>query len=184
MARGEAHLAACHLLDPQTGIYNDSFLAQFDPQGQWWRRRLYYREQGLIVPSGNPLGLRTIRDLAARGIRLANRQPGAGTRVLLDHLLGREGIPPAGLEGYDIQCVSHMEAANRVASGQADVTLGIRAAAEALGLDFIPLAVEPFEIVGPREFEDHPALEVLMACLEDPAWRLQIEALGGYRWSL
>ena len=184
LARGEAHLAACHLLDPQTGIYNDSFLAQFDPQGQWWRRRLYYREQGLIVPSGNPLGLRTIRDLAARGIRLANRQPGAGTRVLLDHLLGREGIPPAGLEGYDIQCVSHMEAANRVASGQADVTLGIRAAAEALGLDFIPLAVEPFEIVGPREFEGHPALEVLMACLEDPAWRLQIEALGGYRWSL
>ena len=104
--------------------------------------------------------------------------------MLLDHLLGREGIPPAGLEGYDIQCVSHMEAANQVASGQADVTLGIRAAAEALGLDFIPLAVEPFEIVGPREFEDHPALEVLMACLEDPAWRLQIEALGGYRWSL
>ena len=183
LARGEAHLAACHLLDPQTGRYNDSFLASFDPQGLWDRRVLYYREQGMMVAPGNPRGLRGVRDLAAPGIRLANRQPGAGTRVLLDHLLAQEGIRPSSVEGYDVACISHMEAANQVASGLSDAALGIRAAAEALGLEFIPLAEEPYEVVSPREHRDHPALGALWEAWEDREWRHQIDALGGYRWN-
>jgi len=182
LARGEAHLAACHLLDPESGRYNDSYLREFDPAGTWLRITAFRREQGILTAAGNPRRIRGIGDLAGGGVRFVNRQPGAGTRVLLDHLLRMEGVAPEQVRGYGTVALTHMEAANRIACGVADAALGIKAAADALGLSFIPLTEEPYELLIPREHENHPGIRALLSSLEDPQWRETVERMGGYRW--
>ena len=75
-----------------------------------------------------------------------------------------------------------MEAANRVHSGAADAALGIKSAADALGLDFIPITEEPYELVIPAEYLEHPGIKALLDSLQDPEWRGKVEEMGGYRW--
>ncbi|OPZ61320.1 MAG: Molybdopterin molybdenumtransferase [Synergistetes bacterium ADurb.Bin520] len=181
LRRGEGHAAACHLLDETTGEYNDAAIAALQPE-PWDRRLLYWRTQGLIVSRGNPKGIERAEDLGRAGVTIANRQPGAGTRVLLDYLLKKAGVSPEGVRGYDVQCTTHLEGAARVASGMADAVLGLRAAAEALDLDFVPLAEEPFELVIPSRYLSHPGILALFRALEEPSWKRAVEAMGGYRW--
>ncbi len=182
LSRGEGHLAACHLLDGTRGTYNDSFIERLQGNDCWERILLFWREQGIIVQPGNPRGLHNVFDLTGEGVSIVNRQPGAGTRVLLDHLLSREGVSPSSVWGYNTIALTHLDAASRIASGQADAALGIRAAAKAMGLDFIPLVEEPYEIVIPGRFRDHPGILALKDALKDPAWKKQVNSLGGYRW--
>ena len=183
LARQECHLAACHLIDPETQIYNDSYILRFQGDSRWRRHLLFYRQQGLLVAKGNPKGIRSIEDLARRGITIVNRQPGAGTRVLLDFLLAEKGIDRTSIEGYDKQCVTHLDAASRIASGLADGALGIKMAAEAMELDFLPIAEEPYEIVYPEDQENHPGILAFLDALGDRRWRSDVEKLGGYRWN-
>lgn len=182
LSRGECHLAAAHLLDENTGGYNDVFIERFS-KGQKWRRILvFYRTQGIIVPKGNPRGINGFHDLCVQDVVFSNRQPGAGTRVLFDHLLKEEGAAPEKIKGYSQICTTHMEAANRVYTGLADATLGIKSAADALGLEFIPITEEPYELVIPEEYMEHPGIRALLASLEDEEWRGKVEEMGGYRW--
>ena len=106
-----------------------------------------HRDQGLIVAPGNPLGLAGIEDLTRAGVRYVNRQRGAGTRVLLDHELGRRGISPDAVDGYAREEPTHLAVAAAVAAGRADAGLGIMAAARAFGLDFVPVTREPYDLV-------------------------------------
>lgn len=182
LARGEGHMAACHLLDGKTGRYNDSFIEELSNNEIWIRKVLFYREQGFLVAKGNPKGLAGVEDLAGKGIRIVNRQPGAGTRVLLDWFLHEAGLDRAEIPGYSGQAMTHLDAASRVASGVVDAALGIRAAADALGLDFVPMAWEPFELVVPEKHLNHPGVRAVMDAVEDPDWRKGVEAMGGYRW--
>ncbi|WP_040825311.1 substrate-binding domain-containing protein [Thermanaerovibrio velox] len=182
LARGEAHAATCHILDPDTGIYNDPLIKRLDPHGLWCRTILFYREQGFILARGNPRGVKGIRDLVRDDIRIVNRQPGAGTRILLDHLLEKDGISRDGVKGYNDLCVSHLDAAARVLAGAADVALGVKSAADALGLDFIPIAEEPYELVYHSAYLDHPGIMALMEAALDPKWRSIVDRMGGYRW--
>ena len=182
LSRGECHLAAAHLLDEATGAYNDVFIERFSNGKKWLRVLVFYRMQGIIVQRGNPKGIYSFHDLCTKDIVFSNRQPGAGTRVLFDHLLKKEGLSPEAIQGYGQICTTHMEAANRVSTGIADATLGIKSAADALGLDFIPLAEEPYELVYPEEHKDHPAIAALLYSLKDPEWRSRVEEMGGYRW--
>jgi putative molybdopterin biosynthesis protein len=182
LSRGEGHLAACHLLEGESGTYNDSFIERLQGPEGWERILLFWREQGIMVRAGNPKGLKTVADLTGDNVSIVNRQPGAGTRVLLDYLLASEKIPPSEVWGYDTVALTHLDAAGRVASGQADAALGIRAAAVAMKLDFIPLAEEPYELVIPKRFHDHPGIEALRKALEDSRWKEQVDRLGGYRW--
>ncbi|MDR3331482.1 MAG: molybdopterin biosynthesis protein MoeA [Synergistaceae bacterium] len=182
LGRGEAHLAAAHLLDPANGTYNTSFIERF-AEGRKWRRKLIFRrEQGLIVARDNPKGVRGFSDLASGGIIFENRQPGAGTRVLFDFMLSQNGLTPSVVPGYNRISITHMEAANKVASGVADATLGIKAAADALGLDFIPIAHEPYELVFSERFDEHPASEIFMETLESGEWKRTVLKMGGYEW--
>jgi putative molybdopterin biosynthesis protein len=141
---------------------------------------LAVREQGLIVAPGNPKRLRTIRDLTRSDVRFVNRQLGAGTRVLLDYLLGKARIRPARIAGYEREEFTHMAVAVAVASGLADCGLGIRSAAAALGLDFLPIEREEYDLVLRADFAAGPAGAVLLDTLRSAEFRAAVEALGGY----
>jgi putative molybdopterin biosynthesis protein len=165
------------LLDPETGEYTLPYLERLLPGRELSVVRLVHREQGLIVARGNPLALKSIEDLAGGSVRYVNRQRGAGTRVLLDHELGRRGIEPGAVDGYVREEPTHLAVAAAVAAGRADAGLGVMAAARAFGLDFIPVAREPFDLVmAPGE----PAVAPLLELLDDAEFKRQVEALGGY----
>ena len=180
LRRGEAHLAGTHLLDPQTGVYNLSYVRRYLPGQEVALVTLVGREQGWIVPPGNPKGLSSWADAARPDVRLVNRQRGAGTRVLLDYELGRLGIAPERVRGYEQEEYTHLGVAAAVASGTADAGLGIQAAARALRLDFVPLAHEPYELAIPRPFYEGELLRPLLDLLHDDAFRAAVAALPGY----
>jgi putative molybdopterin biosynthesis protein len=139
-----------------------------------------HRDQGLLVAPGNPLGLAGVDDLVRPDLRYVNRQRGAGTRVLLDHELGRRGIDPAAVGGYSREEHTHLGVAAAVAAGRADTGLGIRAAARAFGLDFVPVAREPYDLVLRATAVEQDLLAPLWALLEQPDFRTEVEGLGGY----
>jgi molybdopterin molybdotransferase/putative molybdopterin biosynthesis protein len=180
---GLCHLAGSHLLDPATSEYTLPYLDRVfgpGPAGDVAVVRLVHREQGLLVAPGNPLGLRGIEDLARPGVRYVNRQRGAGTRVLLDHLLTGLGIAPDAIAGYAREEPTHLAVAAAVAAGRADAGLGIMAAAAPFGLGFVPVAHEPYDLVVAPGALDGPQLAPLWALLRDPGFQSSVEALGGY----
>ena len=180
LRRGEAHLAGSHLLDPQTGEFNLSYIRQYLPETPVVVVGWVGREQGLIVAPGNPRRVSGLQDIASSGLRFVNRQRGAGTRLLLDYHLARLAIDPTALAGYDREEYTHLAVAAAVASGRAECGLGIRAAAEALGLGFVPLFQERYDLVIPRQHYEDPFLRPLLDLLEDPAFRKAVAALPGY----
>lgn len=175
-----AHLAGTHVLDPATGTYNDAAVRRYGPHEPIALIRLAEREQGLVLAPGNPLRIASLRDLAERGARYVNRQPDAGTRILFDVLLAREGVAPETIAGYDRLEFSHLAIAQLVANGTADAGLAIRAAARAFGLEFVSIAFEPYELALPAASLDEPRIAALIAILRDPSFRAEVEALGGY----
>ena len=180
LGRGEAHLASVHLLDPATGEYNRPAARRLLPETALGFITLVHREQGLIVRRGNPLGLRGVADLARPGVRFAQRQAGSGTRALLDYLFALAGLTDNQLNRSARELTTHLEVAAAVASGSADVGLGVCAAARALDLDFVPLTVERYDLAFRRADMDAPWLAVLLETLASPALRVDIEALEGY----
>jgi putative molybdopterin biosynthesis protein len=178
---GLCHLAGSHLLDPATGEYTLPYLDRiFGQDADLAVVRLVHRDQGLLVASGNPLGLTGIADLTRPDLRYVNRQRGAGTRVLLDHELGKRGIDPTTISGYSREEHTHLGVAAAVAAGRADTGLGILAAARAFGLDFVPVAREPYDLVMRASGLDDEVLAPLWALLEQPDFRNGVEKLGGY----
>ena len=183
LRRGEAHLAGSHLLDPETGEYNLSYIKKYLPETPVVVVALVGREQGLIVPRGNPLQLKSLADLAHPEVRFVNRQRGAGTRVLLDYELGRAGLQPQGIRGYDHEEYTNLAVAAAVSSGLADCGLGIAAAAQALALDFVSLFKERYDLVIPRTHYESPRLLPLLDLLHDARFRRQVASLPGYDMS-
>jgi putative molybdopterin biosynthesis protein len=180
LRRGHCHLAGSHLLDPDTGDYNDSYVRRYLPGQPVVLVTLVEREQGWIVPPANPLGLQSWADAARPGLNLVNRQRGAGTRVLFDYELTRLGLDSEQIQGYDREEYTHLAVAAAVASGTADTGLGIRAAARALQLDFVPLAQEQYDLIIRQEQYEDERVQALLALLHDPAWRQAVAALPGY----
>ena len=138
------------------------------------------RTQGLMVAPGNPLGLRSLADVASLGARFVNRPLGAGTRVLLDELLATAGLGAAGITGYARTEPSHTAVAQAIASGTADVGLGIELAARSRGLDFVPLAQENYHLVCLKSALEQPATQALLSLLRAQPWQTQLSALAGY----
>ncbi|MCC7361693.1 MAG: molybdopterin biosynthesis protein [Anaerolineales bacterium] len=183
LRRGEAHLAGSHLLDPETGQYNLPAIRRYLPETPVVVVALVGREQGLMVPAGNPQGLRTLADLGRPEVRFVNRQRGAGTRVLLDFELGKIGLPASDIPGYAREEYTHLGVAAAIASGTASAGLGIAAAAQALGLDFVPLFKEQYQLVIPQVYADSPLLRPLRAALLDRTFQAEVAALPGYEVS-
>jgi putative molybdopterin biosynthesis protein len=180
LRRGEAHLAGSHLLDPETGEYNLTYIRQYLPDVRVVVVALVGREQGLMVRAGNPKRILTLADLVRPDVSFVNRQRGAGTRLLLDHNLGRLGLSAEAIRGYQREEYTHLAVAVAVDSGRADCGLGIRAAASALHLDFVPLFTERYDLIIPRVHYESPQLRPLLDLLADPRFRQAVAALAGY----
>jgi molybdate-binding protein len=174
VARGRADAAVVHLLDAGSGRYNDPYVQRLLPEEPVVLVHLWQREIGLVVARGNPLGIGGVADLGGR--RLAWRSHGSATRLLLQRLLAEAGVEPAPDTGESAD--SHFAVAAMVASGAADAGLAVRAAARACDLDFVAIAMEPFELAV-RE-EDVDLTVPLLARVEDPAFAARLAALGGY----
>ncbi len=179
--KGEAHVAGTHLLDSATGEYNIPFIKRILPEKKVVLINLVYRIQGLIVRNGNPKNIKGFEDLIREDVVFINRQAGSGTRLLLDKHLKEAGIDPSKIKGYENEEYTHMGVAQAVASGRADVGLGILASAKALGLDFIPVAEERYDLLIAKEFLN---LEIIQALLDiiknDKEFKSAVLSLGGY----
>ncbi len=180
LRRGEAHLAGSHLLDPETGEYNLSYIRQYIPEVPLRLIALVKREQGLLTRRGNPKQIRTLADLGRPDVRFVNRQRGAGTRVLLDYHLNLSGISSESIQGYNQEEYTHLGIAAAIKSGRADCGLGIAAAAQALDLDFVPLFQERYDLVIPKEYAEGELLAPLFKVLKDQDFRAAVAGLKGY----
>ena len=176
---GQAHMGAIHLLDGETGTYNEHILREYFPNGGAVLIKGVKRVQGFMVQKGNPAGVRGLADL--KRVRYVNRQRGAGTRVLLDHLLKRSGVSPREVNGYSNEKFTHTAVAAAVAAGNADVGLGIYSAAKMYGLDFIPLCDEEYDFLVASAYADHPHVQAFFHMLHSEAFRARLEEMGGYR---
>jgi len=179
--RGEAHIAGSHLLDEKTGEYNISFIQRFLKNIPLQLINLCYREQGLLVAKGNPKNIQGFKDIAKEKHVFINRQNGAGTRLLTDKVLQDEGIDPTEIIGYDHEEYTHMSVAASVANGSVDAGLGIRAAANALDLDFVPITLERYDLIIPaRHLADSKVATVIELIRTNTTFHDAILALGGY----
>ncbi len=184
LKRGVCHLAGAHLLDTADGSYNRSYVRRYLADMDVRLVNLVLRDQGLLVPEGNPKGIRGLEDLGRDDIHFINRQVGSGTRILLDYRLEQLGLKPETISGYRDEEYTHMAVAVAVLSGTADVGLGIQAAARALGLDFIPVVTEQYDLVIPKRFLELKGMRVLLDTIGGERFQRRVRALGGYSTEL
>jgi len=180
LQHGSAHIAASHLLDPETGEYNISFIRKHFSELQVRVINLSYREQGLILKRDNPKGIKSLGDLAAKDTVVINRQEGSGSRVLFDFSLRREGIEPGSIQYRPRVACTHMEVALEVFGGSADAGIGIRAVAKMMGPDFLPLAKERFDLIVPEGNYASEAVQALLQVLSSEAFKLAVSQMEGY----
>ena len=175
---GQAHLGAIHLLDSETGLYNESYVKRFFPDGGAVIVKGVGRVQGLMVKKGNPCGIREFSDI--KNHIYVNRQRGAGTRVLLDHLLSKNGISPDEINGYRNEEYTHTAVAALIAAGNADAGLGIYSAAKMYDLDFIPICNEEYDFIVNENYIDDEKVKAFFEVLHSAEFRKRLEEMGGY----
>ena len=180
LQRKEAHLAGLHLLDPQTGVYNLTYIKQYLSDEKIRLMGWVNRKQGLITRKENPKNIRSLQDLTRTEITFINRQRGAGTRILLDYQLQLLKIGAKTINGYDHEEYTHLAVAAAVSSGRADCGLGIAAAAQALGLDFIPLFDESYELAIPLRFINDGTMTPLLELSQNQEFRRLVALMPGY----
>jgi len=173
-------MAGTHLLDADSGVYNIPDIKRVIPNVPVVLVHLAQREQGIVVTPGNPKGISSLTDLVRKDVRFVNRQPGSGTRVLLDYELKKRNISPTEISGYEREEFTHMAVGVAIASGLADAGLAVRAAARALALDFIPVANEQYDLLMADDFFDSPRGQLLLTVISGESFKDAVNALGGY----
>jgi putative molybdopterin biosynthesis protein len=180
LAAGQAHVAGVHLLDPESGAYNGPWVARLVPFPCLRVGYAVWAQDLLVRPEG-ARKVRSLVDLTRRGLRFANREPGSGTRTLVEARLREVGVDPSEVSGFiGTEAPGHLAVAQAVASGCADAGVAIRAVGRACCLRGIPLAEERYDLVIPEVFLDLPAVQALLDALRAPSLRAQVELLGGY----
>jgi excisionase family DNA binding protein len=183
LRRGMCHMATSHLADENEKDYNFSFAAsELDalPAVVNFCRR----EQGLIVAKGNPHGICGCSDIAEKDLTVVNRPLGTSTRIIFDQQLQEAGIKPAHVKGYGNAVARHLDIGLEILTGQADVGPGIRPAAALLGLDFLPLRWERFDLLIPKDSFFDKSIQQFLAMLHEPAFHDLAASLPGYELSL
>jgi putative molybdopterin biosynthesis protein len=181
MYRGESDIVSTHLLDGDTGEYNIPYIRKLLVGSSYMVVNLLSRQAGFYVQKGNPLGLAGWQDLSRPGLRLMNREKGSGARILLDEQLRLHGISPRQLAGYELEQTNHIGVAAKVASGEADVGVGIEKAAAIVGqLDFIPLIEERYDLVMLKTADNMPWIQALLDILRSEEFRRELQMIAGY----
>ncbi|HZS33005.1 MAG TPA: substrate-binding domain-containing protein [Methylomirabilota bacterium] len=180
VAAGLADVASVHLVDGESGEYNGAALGPQLEARPSALVNLFHRDLGLVVPAGNPRGLSSVADLARAGIRFVNRQAGSGTRRFVDLALARAGVETARIPGYADAVSTHWAVALRVLRGEADAGVAARSVAQALGLGFVPLVTERFDMVIPKDTFFRPAAQAVVEAIRSAAFHEALARLGGY----
>ncbi|MFT9600413.1 molybdopterin biosynthesis protein [Mesobacillus sp.] len=178
--KGEAHVAGIHLLDPETKEYNVTYVKKFLAGQDAVLYPFLKRTQGWLLPKGNPLGIESVSDIASKGADYANRQKGAGTRILFDLLLKEAGLSADDVNGYDREMFSHLSVAAEVKGNDNAAGLGIFPAARAMGLDFIPVADENYDLLMTKAFFDSEKGIWLRSVIQSEAFKAEVAKIGGY----
>lgn len=179
--KGEAHVAGIHLLDPETKEYNVSYVKKLLAGQDVVLYPFLKRTQGWIVPQGNPLEMTGVADLVESQADYANRQKGAGTRILFDLLLKEAGITPEQINGYDREMFSHLSVAAEVKGNERAVGLGIYPAAKAMNLEFIPVADESYDLLMTKAFFESEKGRWLQAVIQSESFQAEVDKIGGYK---
>lgn len=180
LCKNRCELAGFHIPE---GALGRAILRKYEPWLKPRAQRVVHfvrRNQGLLVPSGNPLGIRTLKDIASKGARFINRQRGSGTHLALQRMLQEQDIEPGEINGYYTEEYTHLAVAAAIASGVADVGIGIEAAARRLKLDFIPLFVEDYYLLGKRETVERADVESIVALLRSHEFAALVHGIPGY----
>lgn len=177
---GHTDLAWSHLLDPESGQYNIPFLSTHLPDVKAVVVNLFHRELGLVMAPSIPLGIRGFDDLRQKGVRFVNRQKGSGTRILLDHHLKQLNIPPSSIKGYEREVYTHFEVGLSILSREADVGVATIAVARLLGLPFIPIAVENFDMILDQGTFFHKGVQAFIETLNSKGFRKRVERIRAY----
>ncbi len=180
LCRGEVHIAGMHLYDPESGEHNTPFVrdalggraAVLITLGVW--------EEGLLVQSGNPLGVKTVTDLVQAGATIVNRELGSGSRMLLERTLLLEKVPFHTVKGFDQIVKSHQDVAQAVVTGIADAGISTASVAATFGLGFIPLHRSRYDLVILKEYLEEAPVQQLLSTLGHRLVHSQLEVLGGY----
>lgn len=179
--KDKVQVASSHLWDAETDEYNVSYVRKLLPSVPTVIINLTYRMQGFYVAKGNPKNITAWADLLEPGIRLVNREKGAGSRVLLDEHVRLLGAQPSSIEGYDTETQSHIAVASMVARGRGDVAVGSEKVAKQVeGIDFVPLQKERYDLVVKQENFDSRSVRTMMSVLESGMLREEFASLGGY----
>lgn len=183
LKKGETHIAPIHLLDMETGEYNKSFLKKYISDRDISLIKGVKRIQGIMVPKGNPMNIKTLEDIAHKGAVFVNRQRGSGTRLFLDYNLNKSNIDSKEIKGYGREEFTHLSVAAAIAAGDADCGLGVYSAAVLMGLDFVPLGSEEYDFAVPREFLDTDMLHEFIKVIISDEFKAELDRLGGYDYS-
>ncbi|NLM43699.1 MAG: molybdopterin biosynthesis protein [Clostridiales bacterium] len=180
LRRGEAHMAPIHLLDEETGTYNIEYIKKYLANMDIALIKGVKRIQGIMTKKNNPKSIKGIEDLARDDIRFVNRQKGAGTRILTDYLLKNAGIDTEKINGYQREMTTHMAVAAAVASGSADVGVGVYSAAKAMDLNFIPIGEEEYDFAIPTAFLDEIMIKLFIEVIMSKDFKDYLNQMGGY----
>jgi len=180
LEKGYTDIAWAHLWDPESGEYNIPYLESHVPHVRAVVVNLFFRELGFVTAPGNPLGILGFEDLVREGVRFVNRQPGSGTRLLLDHHLGKAGISPERISGYGEEVFTHIEIGLAVLSGSTDTGIATAAVSSLLGLDFVPITKERFDMILDQSVFFQKGVQALMETLTGDAFKRRVENLGSY----
>jgi len=177
---GYTDIAWCHLYDPRTKEYNTPYLPRYVPGIKPVVVNLFHRELGFTIPRGNPLEIRGFKDLVKKGVRFINRQKGSGTRLLIDQQLKESNVPPEKIKGYETELNTHFEVGLSILNGTANVGITSIAASKLLGLDFIPITRERFDMVLDQKTFFGKNVQSFIELLHSREFREKVQGVGGY----
>jgi putative molybdopterin biosynthesis protein len=179
LRQNHCHIASSHLIQKDGEEYNFGFA--IDELGQMpGIINFCRREQGLLIEKGNPRNIRSVADLNQAGIKIINRPLGTGTRLLLDEELAKVGIEGNQIDGYTREVSRHLDLGLEVLSGRAHAGPCIRAVAELLGLDFVPIKWESFDLLIQKDRFFDKGVQRFLGFLSEPSFKKLDEDLAGY----
>lgn len=173
------HIASSHLLQENDNDYNFAFASR-ELEAMPAVVNFCSREQGILLQKGNPRQINTIKDLAKSGITIVNRSLATGTRLLLDNELREAGIKGEKIKGYQNIVNRHMDVGLEILAGNADAGPGIRPVASLLGLDFIPLRWERFDLLIAKDCFFDQGVQKFQGLLHESAFKKLARSLDGY----